>query len=183
MGSRHRAWAIVVLVLSALLVPQPASSVVQLDDQPSFAEEFDSRTGTIAPTSTQRELVELLGADVTWNRFGTPGSLTRHGKFLTRGIEANTPVTAADEWVEANRALFRLSTTDQLVFVSDSKLAGSRGHAVSFRQVVDGLTVQDGGLVTVGLTGSRGRGWEVAYVSSSLTAAQEFASRVVALTG
>lgn len=183
MGSRRRAWAIVVVVLSALLVPDPAFSVVQLDDQPDLAEEFDSRRGTIAPTPTQRALVELLGADVTWNRFGTPGSLTRHGKFLTRGIEANTAVAAAGEWLEANRALFRLSSTDQLVFVTDTRMAGSRGHAVSFRQVVDGLMVQDGGLVTVGLTGSRARGWEVGHVSSSLTAAQEFASRVVALTG
>ena len=61
-------------------------------------------------------------------------------------------------------------------------MTASRGHAVNFRQVFDGIETAEGGLVTVGLTGSAARRWKIAYVSSSLTRSTELASGSIGLS-
>ena len=58
---------------------------------------------------------------------------------------------------------------------ADTRLAASNGHAVNFRQVFDGIEAAEGGLVTVGITGTAARGWRVAYASSSLSRATTLA--------
>jgi extracellular elastinolytic metalloproteinase len=175
MASRLRASAIVMAALAALLVPGPASAIVQHDDGQDAAQDFDSRAGRVAPTAAQRATVARLGAAVTWNRFGTPASLTRHGRYLASGIQASNAAAAARQWLEANKALFRLPSTEGLALDSDTRMAGSKGHAVNFRQVFGGLVAQEGGLATIGLTGSKTQGWKVAYVSSSITSDRRLA--------
>jgi hypothetical protein len=170
------------VVFATLLVPGAAVSVVQIADEAAQPAEFDSRTGKLAPTRAQRAAVKQLKAAVTWNRFGTPASLTRRGKFLATGIDGRNSAEAARNWLESNRALLGLRSTADLRLESDSPLRGSRGHAVNFRQVFEGLRASDGGLVTVGLTGTAARGWNVAYVSSSLTRDTALADGEIALS-
>ena len=55
--------------------------------------EFDSRTGKVAPTKFQRAYVKRLKAKATWSQFGTPATLTRHGKVLAKGIRGKTATT------------------------------------------------------------------------------------------
>jgi extracellular elastinolytic metalloproteinase len=156
-------------VLATLLVPGAGVSVVQIADGTSEPAEVDTRTGRLAPTKAQRSAVKKLNASVTWNRYGTPATLTKRGKFLARDVRGQSAVAAARNWLEAHRALLGLRSTAGLRLDSDTRMRGSRGHAVNFRQVFDGLEAAEGGLVTVGLTGRAPRSWKVAYVSSSLT--------------
>ena len=96
------------------------------------------------------------------NRFGTPETLSKRGKFLAKGVRGKNAPEAARRWIQRNRALFRLSSTAGLELVGDSPMAFSRGHAVNFRQVSQGLQTVEGGLITVGMTGSAKKGWNIA---------------------
>jgi extracellular elastinolytic metalloproteinase len=180
----RRPWIVVALaaVLAAMLVPGSAVSVVQHEVDGSDEAEFDVRTGVAAPTAAQRAAVKRSGATVIWNRFGTPASLSKRGKFLATGISGANAVAAARAWLNANKAILGLSSTSGLVLVADTRLAASNGHAVNFRQVFDGLEAAEGGLVTVGLTRSPTKRWHVAYVSSSLSRATSLASGEVELS-
>jgi extracellular elastinolytic metalloproteinase len=158
-----------VATLGALALPASAFGAAQIHDRPDGLEDFDSRAGAIAPSKTQRAAVTRLHAKVSWNQFGTPASLSKRGKFLAKGVRGKNAAVAAEGWLIRNRALFGLASSDQLVLAGDTRLPSSRGHAVNFRQVVNGLETTEGGLVTIGITGSAKNGWSVAYVSSSLT--------------
>jgi extracellular elastinolytic metalloproteinase len=161
--------AVCVAALGVVMLPGSAFSVANLRDDPDAVIEFDSRVGSIAPTKAQRTHARRLHASVTWSQYGTPASLTRHGKFLARGVPGKTAADAAIWYLKRHKALFGLSSVAGLKFDSASRLGSSNGYAVTFRQAFGGLVTSEGGTVTVGVTGSRARGWKVAYISSSLT--------------
>jgi hypothetical protein len=165
----HLRWVALVTALGALALPASALAVAQIHQHDDGLRDYDARSGAIAPTDAQRSAVRRLRATVTWNRFGTPATLSRRGKYLTKNVRGKNAALAARSWLERNKALFRLSSTAGLGLVQDSRLPFSRGHAVHFRQVFDGLEAVDGGLITIGLTGPAKGRWKVAYVSSSLT--------------
>ena len=126
--------------------------------------DFDSREGSSVPPSGQAlSIVQSLGAKASWNSFGTPNSLVKHGGYLATGL-SGSPVTAAKNWIRANKALFRLSDAgvNALELLNDSKMAGYDGHAVIFRQKFGALPAAQDGMITVGITGGR-----IFYVSSS----------------
>jgi extracellular elastinolytic metalloproteinase len=180
----RRPWIVVALaaVLAAMLVPGSAVSVVQHELEGSDEAEFDVRTGVAAPTAAQRAAVKRAGVTVIWNRFGTPASLSKRGKFLATGIRGANAVAAARTWLNANKAILGLSSTSGLVLDTDTRLAASNGHAVNFRQVFDGLEAAEGGLLTVGVTGTAAKGWKVAYASSSLTRSKSLAPGEIELS-
>jgi extracellular elastinolytic metalloproteinase len=163
----------VLLALSALwlVAATAANAALNLGIQDGALPNYDARTGAIAPTTAQLDAVDALGAHATWNSFGTPHVLTKDGGFLATGVQGDTAVAAARNYLDANRALFKLASADALVLHGDSLLAGSQGHAVTFRQRFGGLDAWPDGIVTVGLTGSPASGWKVASVSSTLTGA------------
>jgi extracellular elastinolytic metalloproteinase len=132
--------------------------------------DLDVRTGSVQPTAAQRELASGLGT-VRWNRFGTPQSLINHDVYLATGLRGENAVAAARSWLRANRELFRLSERGvaELELVNDAKLADAGGYAVLFTQRYGGLLPAVDGQVVVGVTGSAGAGWKVAYASSSVT--------------
>jgi extracellular elastinolytic metalloproteinase len=131
--------------------------------------DFDSRTGKIAPTSAQRTHAKRLKASVTWSQFGTPATLTRHGKFLARGVRGKTAPDAAKWYLNRHKRLFGLQSLAGLRLENAHRLAGSNGYAVNFRQVFGNLEAAEGGLVIVGVTGTARKGWKIGFVSSSLT--------------
>ena len=160
---------VVLMAAVAVLLPGSALSNVNLDVATSGALEFDSRVGTVAPTKAQRRHVKRLKASVTWSRFGTPSTLVRHGKALARGVRGKNPADAAGWYLNRHKALFGIRSLDALAFVSANRLGDSKGWAVTYRQVFDGLTTSESGTVTVGVVGSRARGWRIVSVSSNLT--------------
>jgi extracellular elastinolytic metalloproteinase len=138
--------------------------------EPSGLGDLDARRGPVQPNDQQRAIVSSLGAHATWSEFGTPQSLIRYGGYLATGVQGSNAADAARAFVDANRALFRLSSTANLSVLNDARLAGSDGHAVVFSQEFGGLRSAEGGLLTVGIHGSAAQGWKVAYASSTTTA-------------
>jgi extracellular elastinolytic metalloproteinase len=165
--------------LGVILLPASALPVAEIHDHEGLAD-YDSRSGKIAPTSAQRAHAKRLAGTtrVRWNRFGAPSSIVRHGKFLARGITGKNAPAAARWYLNRHKSLFGLRSLDGLVLESSNRLVGSNGYAVSFRQVFKGVPTSESGLVTVGVVGSKARGWRVAHVSSSLTRATELAGIV-----
>jgi hypothetical protein len=166
----------VLLALGALWLVAASAASAALDIEgiragtlPNY--DANSAAAAVAPTAAQQQAVDALGATATWNDFGTPHVLTKDDGFLATGVQGATAVAAARNYLDANRALFKLSSADALVLHSDSLLAGSQGHAVTLRQRFGSLDAWPNGIVTVGLTGTPATGWKVASVSSTLTGA------------
>jgi hypothetical protein len=123
-----------------------------------------------APTARALQTVEELGATVRWTPFGTPQSLIRPGDYLATGIQGASATAAARAWLADHRALYQLDSVDDLVVHREVALT-DEAHVVVFRQLVGGVPVSPDGFATVGLVGSADRGWDLAYISSTLVAA------------
>ena len=145
--------AALLIAAAAVVLPGSALSVAQIQEDQGLAD-FDSRTGQIAPTSAQRAHAKKLKAKVSWGQFGTPAAITRRGKFLARGIRGKTAPVAARWYLNRHKALFGLRSLDRLRLESANRLVGSNGYAVNYRQVFDGMAASEGGLVTVGVSGT-----------------------------
>ncbi|MDQ3342661.1 MAG: hypothetical protein M3524_03695, partial [Actinomycetota bacterium] len=126
-------------------------------------DDVDNRDGQVAPTAAQKRAVSAMGATARWNRFGTPGSLIKYGGYLATGLSGNA-VAAAKSFISTNKGLFRLSSTGvgNLEMINDSRLTGSQGHVVLFRQRFGTLESAQDGMIAVGVVGGK-----IAYVSSS----------------
>src|SRR3954451_19152940 len=171
-SAARRLGVLLALLALWLVAATAANAALNLDGISDGAlPNVDARTGTIAPTAAQLAAVDAMGAHATWNSFGTPHVLTGDGGFLATGVQGDTAVAAARNYLDANKALFKLASADALVLHGDSLLAGSQGHAVTFRQRFGSLDAWPDGIVTVGLTGTPTTGWKVASVSSTLTGA------------
>ncbi|MDP9383446.1 MAG: hypothetical protein M3Q29_25545 [Chloroflexota bacterium] len=170
-----------VLSLAPALSPAPAYAVGNIEgmDGHNHEADIDRRAGSVAPTSAQKTAASALGASVRWNKFGTPQSLIRYGGYLGTRPAGETAQQAALNWLNANKALFGLTSFTGLQFVNDSVFRESRGitetgHTVIFRQTfprtnLPALVSTHEGMVTIGIVGTRVGGWKVAYVSSSVT--------------
>jgi extracellular elastinolytic metalloproteinase len=125
--------------------------------------DLDLRTGAIAPSARQRQLVAAMGARASWNQFGTPQSLSPvGGGYLATGLSLNE-VEAAREWITSNRDLLRLSAAGvrNLSVVRNAPIGS--GRAITFQQKFGALPAGLDGRVTLAVANGR-----VAYVSSSL---------------
>jgi uncharacterized repeat protein (TIGR01451 family) len=178
------AWrAIVLALIGALALTLPATAFGSGKIEGVHKEplgDLDARAGTVAPSALQQQIVANLGEGtrVSWNEFGTPKSLSRpfvkNGTIGTAsGADAEA---AARNWISANKALFRLESLSTLKLLSDTELEGSDGWIVTLRQEFGDVPAAVDGLVTVGLSGSSGAGWKIAYVSSSLSGASSLAA-------
>ena len=162
--------------LGTLAIPASSFGIANVYHQDDALPDYDIRSGKLAPTRAQKAAAKRIGARVTWNRFGTPASLSKRGKFLSKATRGKTAVQAARRYLYYKRALFGLKGVDKLELANAGRLPFSRGWVVTFNQVFDGLEAADGGSVTVGLTGTARKGWRIGHVSSALT-------RDTALTG
>ncbi|MDQ6625939.1 MAG: hypothetical protein M3Y69_07355, partial [Verrucomicrobiota bacterium] len=144
-----------VLLFAIAFRPGTLSVFGQLNlyDAPQGLPDFDSRTGSVAPSADQLSAVQALGAKAEWNQFGTVHTLLKYGGFLATGLQGD-PVTRAREWIRANRGLFRLSdqAVNDLELLSDGTMPFSAAHAVLFRQRFGGLPSTQDGLINVAIT-------------------------------
>jgi len=148
----------------ALIAPAPAFAAGEVHEHAQGAGgNYDSRTGTVAPSAEQQARVAELGASVRWNRFGTPASLRKDSGWLAEGLGADA-AAAARAFVEANAALYRLSDARSLELVNDVVLPGTSAHALLFRQRFGELAPVQEGLLAVGVSDGR-----IAYASSSVS--------------
>jgi hypothetical protein len=154
--------------IAALALPSAGRAVVNIEGvTPQALPDYDSRA-SVAPSRDQIAAANALGADVSWNRFGVASTVSNAGHFITTGLQAPDAVSAARQWLEANKTLFKLDSTDSLAAETTQPFVGTTDdYAIVFRQVVDGVPTTDG-IATVALVGSKGAGWKVVYASSSL---------------
>ena len=117
------------------------------------------RTGAVAPTARQRRLAAGADLRTTWNRFGTPGTLTARSGYVARGLSRD-PVAAARQWVGRNEALLGIGDAD-LELVGAAPIGA--GRAVMLRQRFGALDAGRDGLIVLGV-----KGGNVAYVASTL---------------
>ena len=175
------AWLVLVFVALAAAVlasevmgPAPADAVGNIEEIQDHEPDRDFRAGSVGPTAAQRSAASGLDADARWNSFGTPQSLINRDGFLARNVAGSDAEAAARSFLAENAAVFGLPADylgdpDRLALVNDTPMGDSNGHAVFFSQKFGGLQAILDGSVTVGLTGDEGEGWDVAYVSSSLS--------------
>ena len=171
---RMSAAVIAGLGLLAAAAPAPAADVA-IDGARALPDR-DTRTGTIRPSADQRADARAIGAQVAWNRFGTPSSLVDPGGTLATGVRGASPQAAARAWLDANRDLFRLGSADGFELASDSALAGGAGRAVTLRQVVGGLEASGGGTLTIGLA-REGAGWKVVSAAGTVSPDESLAGK------
>jgi hypothetical protein len=157
-----------------ILTPAGAHGQTQIEDQPDgdgvqHLADLDTRAKApaVAPTVAQLDAAEELDATVRWTPFGTAQSLIRPDGVVAVDSHQPDPAAAARAWLDDNRVLYRLDSTDDLD-VHAAVPVGDEGYAVTFRQTAGGLPVSPDGSATIGLTGSADRGWSVAYASSTL---------------
>ena len=122
----------------------------------------DARNGKAQPTATQRRLATGSGATVRWNDLGTPESV-RGTQPLATGLGQN-PIEAAKAYLERERGLFGLSTSDIADLEVLTTAPIGQGAAVVMRQRLGSFPAAVDGLVTVGVVAG-----SVVSVSSSLT--------------
>jgi extracellular elastinolytic metalloproteinase len=156
--------AVSAAVLAAVTALAPATALAA-----EVLRDLDARSGSVQPTTQQQQIVSGLKATATWNDFGTPGSLIKHGGFLATDLSGPEAGTVARSWVDSNKALFRLSSAQGLELRSATRLPESNGYAVLFEQRFGGFRPAEDGLLTVGVVGTAAGGWKVAYASSSIT--------------
>ncbi|MFL6017135.1 MAG: M36 family metallopeptidase [Gaiellaceae bacterium] len=158
-----------VLMLTALALPAAGRAIVNIEGlTPEALPDFDSRV-SVAPSADQLAAASALGADVSWNRFGVASSVSNSGNYVTRGLQAPDAVSAARQWLAANKTLFGLDSVNSLAVATSEPFVGTTNdYAVVFKQVADGVASTDG-VATVALVGSKADGWNVTYASSSLT--------------
>ncbi|MCI0633707.1 MAG: M36 family metallopeptidase [Actinobacteria bacterium] len=124
--------------------------------------DLDARGGRLAPGAAQRAAAADLNAIVRWNRLGTPASLVPVDGALATGLPRDA-AQAARTFLERNAELFRLSVSqvDELELLYEVPLGS--GYAVMFRQLFDGLSAGQDGLIAMAVVDG-----EVVYASSSL---------------
>jgi hypothetical protein len=160
---------LITLSTLALTLPSAGRAVVNIEGiTPAPLPDYDSRA-SVSPTADQLAAASALGADVSWNQFGVASSVSKSGNYIAKGLQAPDAVSAARQWLDANKALFRLDSTDSLAAATTQPFRGTTNdYAIVFRQTADGVPSTDG-VATVALVGSKADGWNVDYASSSLT--------------
>jgi extracellular elastinolytic metalloproteinase len=174
--ARLRACGLAALGAALLVAVSAAHGAVDIEGLHEALPDLDTRTAVVAPTAAQEAAADRLGADVTWNRFGTPSSVYNLTGNLATGVQAPTAVAAARAWLGQNAELFGLAGAEDLMLVRDAPLADSGGHAVLLGQRFDGALASPDGLVTVAVAGSASAGWDITYASSSLARNEGLAS-------
>jgi hypothetical protein len=174
-GIRRRTAALALAVLAAIAASAfltGSSGLAAVDPELPAADalpDLDVRTTSVAPSAAQLAAADQLGAEVTWNRFGTPSTVYNLDGNLATGVVAPDAVAAVRTWLDGQRALFGLGSAADLKLVRDTPLAGGDGHAVLLGQTYDGVLAAPDGLVTVAVAGNDGGGWNITFASSSLT--------------
>lgn len=151
----------------ALMLPSASRAFTNVEGvTPEQLADYDSRD-VVAPTADQVAAASALNASVDWNQFGSPSSVVRFGGYLATGIRAPDAESAARQWLDAHRALFKLSSPDSLQVLTAAPLAGaSDDYGVVFQQS-SGSALTDG-IVSVSVVGNAKAGWKIAYASSNL---------------
>ncbi|WP_299051526.1 M36 family metallopeptidase [uncultured Nocardioides sp.] len=156
-------------VTTAPAAPSSPDDVRTLGDSPHGLSDLDLRD-SVDRTAGQVDAARRAGFRVSWNTFGTAGSVSP-ARGADLGDAPGDAVAGATAWLSEHRDVLGINeeVVDGLELVNAQKLRQSSGRAVLFRQTFgeDGFGSARGGLVTVAVKDGR-----VHYVSSSLVKAE-----------
>src|SRR3954463_11424022 len=154
-SGRLRALMLAAGAVLVLAVPSTGMAIVKIDDENNDQlADFDVRDeATAAPTAAQKAAASGLSAKVTWNNYGTPGTIFNRKGWVARDIKAPTAAAAARVWVNSNKSLLRTSASS-LELVTQAALRGTKNdHAVVFRQSFGGVLSLDN-MLSLSVVGS-----------------------------
>ncbi len=98
--------SILLAVVAAILVPAAVQAVAVIDERDTDAPEaFDSRPVAAASTAVRGAASSLSGAEVSYDRFGSPRMLVDHDGWLASGYGGDA-VAVAREFLRDNAAAF-----------------------------------------------------------------------------
>ncbi|CAN7217501.1 M36 family metallopeptidase [Knoellia sp. LjRoot47] len=157
---------------TALAAPNDRpTSVPPAGDSHDHLPDIDLRKASVAPTAAQRSAAAPAGkasrgtggSTVTFNRFGSVGTVTPEGTAALATGLGSEPVAAARTYLERNATAFGLTAADiaSMEHVSTNAVGGS--SVVMLRQVIGGVPAGIDGLVVVAVEKGSAR-----YVSSTL---------------
>jgi extracellular elastinolytic metalloproteinase len=155
----RRVCVAVIVTAVAAIGAASAQGATRIQGEHAKLTDRDARTARVAPTAQQRRLARREGVKATWNRFGTPSSLTVTRGAVARGLSSDE-VVAARQWVADNRALLGIDAT-RLELVRSAPIGA--GRAVTLRQRYGALPTGRDGQVVLGVVDGK-----VVYVASSL---------------
>lgn len=144
--------------------PQPAASPPDIQGEIAGPKDRDLRRGKASPDPAQRARAKTIaeGADVRWNAFGTPSTVTAQEPLAT-GLGSDDEA-AARSFVSAERDLLGLDA-DAVADLEVIRVAPvGAGSVVTFRQNFGDLEAGHDGLLSVAV-----KDGAVLHVSSSLT--------------
>ena len=157
---------------SALAAPSDRPTAVPpAGDSHDHLPDIDLRKASVAPSAAQKSAAApggkasrgTGGATVTFNRFGSVGTVTPQGTAALATGLGSDPVAAARTYLERNATAFGLTTADiaSMEHVSTNAVGGS--SVVMLRQTLGGVPAGIDGLVVVAVEKGSAR-----YVSSTL---------------
>lgn len=143
---------------TALAAPNDRpTSVPPAGDSHDHLPDIDLRKASVAPTAAQRSAAAPAGkasrgtggSTVTFNRFGSVGTVTPEGTAALATGLGSEPVAAARTYLERNATAFGLTAADiaSMEHVSTNAVGGS--SVVMLRQVIGGVPAGIDGLVVV----------------------------------
>src|SRR5689334_7726042 len=111
-SGRLRVVMLAAAALFVLALPTTGSAIVKIDDENNDQlADFDVRdAATVAPTAAQKTAAQGLAARVTWNSYGTPGTIFNENGWVARGIKAPSAAAAARVWLNGHKGLFRIDS-------------------------------------------------------------------------
>ncbi|WP_432950852.1 M36 family metallopeptidase [Kribbella sp. CA-253562] len=124
----------------------------------------DYRTGSSAPTTSQRQQAARTATGVRWNRFGTPATLVPAPAAQPKAAASADPVQVARDYLTRNAELFRVSADAVRAMDVQLKQPMGKGSIVMLRQRFGSLPAANEGLVSLGISAG-----QVVYVSSTLS--------------
>ena len=163
-----RAMRVVLAVLVAALMLPGGAALAAPDpiDTTSALPDIEVK-GSIAPTKAQRTSARRAGVARGVERV-RHAVLARRPRRRARGTVAGRQRRRRRAHLAgAQQGALQAELDRDLALASDSKLAGTDGHAVSLVQTVGGLRASGGGLVTIGVT-KAGGGWRIVSATSTI---------------
>jgi hypothetical protein len=139
---------------------QPSRQPPDIQGEQGALPDKDIRPGRAAPTRQQR--TQAGDATVSWNKLGTPATLTDRGAPLATGLPAD-PEQAARAYLRTNAAVFGQTEASVSALETVAVNRIGNGAAVLLRQRFGGLPAGYDGQVSIGVVDGK-----VIHVTSTL---------------
>src|SRR4051794_7342262 len=89
-----------------------AQGAVDIPEVQTTLPDLDVRTTAVPPSAAQLAAAKQLGADVSWNKFGTPSSVYNLDGSLATGVHGADAAAAVRSWLDQKRPPFGIFSAE-----------------------------------------------------------------------